>query len=527
MYSVIHRKIRREGTVFPTKRGNSPGAEKAANMERPANVEYLARHGKECAVKISLWMIADRLSDFHPKCQIHEGRRVLQNARILSDSTKMSRYTVYLSPISENRIALLNGVDILYVEHDDIHQLLDAVLDIFESYNEWRNRIGELLGAGCTVAELFREFCKAKEQYYILADASYYVLEQYGADAYMRQNRKARRVLQDRIMPVEILLKINRQPGVRMAEQPSYLVELPELDNVSCVTNLFVHRVHHGWLITNNVEDSFSQGDRDLQDEMGSIVCQWLGSNESYEKNMQKSGIFLDILEGSYSSREKMLQRLEGFSWYEGDEKRVYVIRQAAGSPEHVFALDRFVQHAFPYAFVFRFQHRLILLENRELTGEEQLEGELGRILEKYGCLAGKSPCFQDIFRLQEYVELAELAAAYGPADGRRIYSLEDSQLRYMLHVLASVPPVNVLHPALRQLQAYDAAHNGEYYRSLYLFLEKERNYQQAAACLHIHRSTLMYRISRIVELTGLDLENADVRLHLLLSFRMAEQEDS
>ena len=104
-------------------------------------------------MKISLWMIADRLSDFHPKCQIHEGRRVLQNARILSDSTKMSRYTVYLSPISENRIALLNGVDILYVEHDDIHQLLDAVLDIFESYNEWRNRIGELLGAGCTVAE--------------------------------------------------------------------------------------------------------------------------------------------------------------------------------------------------------------------------------------------------------------------------------------------------------------------------------------------------------------------------------------
>ena len=149
-------------------------------------------------MKISLWMIADRLSGYHPTCQIHEGRRILQNARILSDSTKMSRFTVYLSQLSENRIALLNGVDILYVTCDDIHLLLDEVLDIFEWYNEWRNNISEMMNRPCTVSDLFREFCRAKNQYYILADASYYVLEQFGEERYLTKNSKAKKVLQDR-----------------------------------------------------------------------------------------------------------------------------------------------------------------------------------------------------------------------------------------------------------------------------------------------------------------------------------------
>ena len=75
--------------------------------------------------------------------------------------------------------------------------------------------------------------------------------KQFGEERYLTKNSKAKKVLQDRIMPVEILIGINSHPQVRMAGQPSYLIHLPELDNISCVTNLFVSRTHHGWLIAN------------------------------------------------------------------------------------------------------------------------------------------------------------------------------------------------------------------------------------------------------------------------------------
>lgn len=470
-------------------------------------------------MKISLWMLADQLGAYAPRCQIHEGKRVLQNARILSDGSRMSRYTVYLSQLTGNQVALLNGVDIIYMACDDIHQLLDEVLDIFERYNEWRNGISEMMRRPCTVAEILQEFCRIRKQYYILADASYYVLEQFGEEEYLQRNRKAQKVLQDRIMSVEILKKINQNPHVRLAEQPSYLVGIPELDNVSAITNLFVDHTHQGWLIANNPANHFTQGDLDLQDEMGNILDQWLGANRDYEKNMHQAGIFLDIMENEFSSTELVFHRLEGFSWYREDRKTVYAILRDSNHPEQTRVLDRFLQGAFPYTFVFRFQNDLYLLANWALSAEEATERELGQILYRHNCRAGKSPYFQDIFRLKEYVDLAKMAAEYGRKGTRTICRMEDSQLQYIFHLLGQLSAVSISHPALEELRDYDRQHHSEYLSSLYLFLLEERNCQRAAERLHIHRSTLLYRISKITELTGLDLDDPDVRLHLLLSF--------
>jgi DNA-binding PucR family transcriptional regulator len=44
---------------------------------------------------------------------------------------------------------------------------------------------------------------------------------------------------------------------------------------------------------------------------------------------------------------------------------------------------------------------------------------------------------------------------------------------------------------------------------------------------MHIHRTTLYYRLDRIREITGLDIDDGDVRLHLhlgLVAHRMVEQ---
>ena len=63
---------------------------------------------------------------------------------------------------------------------------------------------------------------------------------------------------------------------------------------------------------------------------------------------MQKSGMFLEIMEQNYSSPELVLHRLEGFSWYKDDLKTVYVILQNPENPEYTRVLDRFLQHTFP-----------------------------------------------------------------------------------------------------------------------------------------------------------------------------------
>jgi hypothetical protein len=58
------------------------------------------------------------------------------------------------------------------------------------------------------------------------------------------------------------------------------------------------------------------------------------------------------------------------------------------------------------------------------------------------------------------------------------------------------------------------------------VFLDEAGAVQRAAAQLHIHRQTLYYRLSRIEELTGLDLGSGSDRLLLHLAVRLARLRD-
>lgn len=81
-----------------------------------------------------------------------------------------------------------------------------------------------------------------------------------------------------------------------------------------------------------------------------------------------------------------------------------------------------------------------------------------------------------------------------------------------------------LLHPALRLLSSYDRENHTEFYETLRHYLRQERSITRTAEEMGLHRNTLLYRITRIRELTRLELEEPEVRLHLLISFAMEEK---
>ena len=67
----------------------------------------------------------------------------------------------------------------------------------------------------------------------------------------------------------------------------------------------------------------------------------------------------------------------------------------------------------------------------------------------------------------------------------------------------------------LGTLLDYDDSKNSELVMTLSDYLECGGNYDESAAALHIHRSTLRYRLARIAQLTGHDLRKVDTRFNL------------
>ena len=61
---------------------------------------------------------------------------------------------------------------------------------------------------------------------------------------------------------------------------------------------------------------------------------------------------------------------------------------------------------------------------------------------------------------------------------------------------------------------------------TLHCYLTNERALLRTADLLDIHRTTLLYRIRRIEELTGLHLDDEKTRFDLLLSFRLMDMTD-
>ncbi len=72
-------------------------------------------------------------------------------------------------------------------------------------------------------------------------------------------------------------------------------------------------------------------------------------------------------------------------------------------------------------------------------------------------------------------------------------------------------------------LRAYDQRQHGALVDSLRTFLEHNGNWESAARALSVHRHTLRYRIRRIAELTGRDLDLAADRVEFWLALQAEE----
>jgi sugar diacid utilization regulator len=69
----------------------------------------------------------------------------------------------------------------------------------------------------------------------------------------------------------------------------------------------------------------------------------------------------------------------------------------------------------------------------------------------------------------------------------------------------------------------YDARHSGGLVETLGRYLELGGSYDATAAAVAVHRSTLKYRLQRIREISGHDLNDPDVRFNLQLATRALE----
>lgn len=109
--------------------------------------------------------------------------------------------------------------------------------------------------------------------------------------------------------------------------------------------------------------------------------------------------------------------------------------------------------------------------------------------------------------------------ALHGPGAVSEAHALEPY---FILTTLARDPEASrVATAALDPLVEYDATKSGHLIKTLEIYLEELGNTSSASRRLFLNRHSLLYRIRKIEELTGRDLDRAEDRLILDLSLRL------
>jgi len=163
--------------------------------------------------------------------------------------------------------------------------------------------------------------------------------------------------------------------------------------------------------------------------------------------------------------------------------------------------------------------------------GTERIETWLATFAHSNGSRVGVSDAFSGFEGLPVYAEQARVARKFADGAVREhndggpevmLARYADHALEDLLSHLDSVYDIDIFcDPSVSVLRAYDEAHGGDLLHTLEVYLTCDCSLLESSRALVIHRNTMVYRMRRIVELTGMDLNDSQTLVRLSLSVRL------
>lgn len=203
--------------------------------------------------------------------------------------------------------------------------------------------------------------------------------------------------------------------------------------------------------------------------------------------------------------------------------QRVHAVRWTVGTDAHalVSAFSRHLESSRQPALVVRRGDLVAVIADAALSPATLYDG-IRRILGKTGIVgvgavaddpASLPRSFSDSVRALEVREHSMRPEGIVRFDDLGVYRILDAHAN-------SGDVHEFVREWLGALLDYDRRHRSTMTETLTQYLEYGGRYDDTAAALRIHRSTLRYRMSRIQELTGRDLHDVDNRLNFHLATR-------
>ena len=482
-------------------------------------------------MKLSMWMIANRLEYMNPELHIREdARRTLRSAH-----RTYATNCVHVYPSRRGEVICDGEGDTLILRDIDPLEALDLVQYVFDFYNDWNSSVRSQLNKG--------DYQKVVEQAWnvfhnpvVLFDANFRLL----GTTYDTQNNSRlseeinagfiERIHQDSLQ----LLNQSIREYIGQNVWNNFLDEAPSIyhtsgedgEHAGAVCNIFSQGRLIGRLFVLERNRKLNLGDLQSMDVLGKLI------EASLEKSSQlgETHLFYQLLEGKPISPRALNNLLSLYHWEESDSFRVFVISYPQGfeKTREVAALVRGqLTVLYPDCCVLDVDDETVGIvrsaEVRNRAPFSALESTLGNS----GLRIGMSLECQGVYGLPEMLRQARYAGQFGKPDAadRVVCRFYRCAIHAFLHSNWSAESKRVAcHPGVLRLWNTSMKKNQVLFETLSAYMKEERSVSATAKALYIHKNTLLYRLNQIYPyIPKAELDRAYSREYIRISIAYLE----
>ena len=277
-----------------------------------------------------------------------------------------------------------------------------------------------------------------------------------------------------------------------------------------------------------------TQGLLDLMEAMNSYLTIEVNKNEMihFNNGILNGQLVVDLLENKVANFQVLKRRSENLGWRLAENTFVLSIRSpSVFLPDEKLAKIRSqLNTLLPASNGLIYDKSVVAIINIDTDSpfNSNTENNLLVLLKEWNLCCGISNSSTNLLDAAKLYKQSLQAIKLGLLFDPNVFIYHYSQFSlydFFDRCLQNEDIDSYFHPSIVILKSYDDQHNTMLLNTINIYINNNNNQMETAKQMFIHRSTLLYRLHKIEELTGINLSDPDTIFHLQLSFKLLQYE--
>lgn len=421
------------------------------------------------------------------------------------------------------------------IDESSFLDIFDLVQDTFEKYRNWAWNLQQALHSSRPLDEMILASMEVFHNPMFIHDANFYILADPahvpGMLSWDIDPRTGRQ-----IVPVSQIndFMVDSVYLEGMKSKKAVLFPQEQRGYPILYYNLWNDGHYEGRILVDEIIRPIQPGDFYALEYLGHMVEQCIKNKKLILLSVGNDieSFFMDFLDGKIRDERSVIPYLDYLSWDRNDR---YLCLSLMSDQKEINMVSTMAtlgqieaQISSGYATLYKNSVAVIVNLSYSDSTAADILSKLALTLRDGLLKAGISSECTDFMLVPQAYRQAHIALEFGRNSKSMLwyYYFDDYMLDYIIDSASREIPIRLLcTDSLCELQKYDEENHTDLYNTLRVYLRLNRNVLQTSKELFIHRSTLMYRLTRINQITGIDLDDPKECLKISISYYMLEGE--